>query len=104
MKKITKDFSNEIHKITFHKNKIPVIQNYEIKSYEKIDSIRKALIKQLYSPVYWTKTVKQFELRDIDIVIECGPNKILSGLHKRITPSMTYFNTANIENLKEIKI
>jgi len=63
---------------------IPVIQNVAAKSYDKVDEIRAALAQQLYMPVQWTACVHELAARGIARAAECGPNKVLVGLLKRI--------------------
>jgi [acyl-carrier-protein] S-malonyltransferase len=70
--------------ITWSAPKIPVIQNAEAKSYGDVESIRHALAQQLYMPVRWTASIQQLPARGITRVAECGPNKVLTGLLKRI--------------------
>jgi [acyl-carrier-protein] S-malonyltransferase len=70
--------------ISWSEPKIPVIQNAEAKSYGDVESIRHALAQQLYMPVRWTGSIQQLPTRGITRVAECGPNKVLTGLLKRI--------------------
>ena len=46
-----------------------------------IDNLKENLLSQLVMPVQWINTMKQIKEYD-GIVIECGPNKVLSGLAK----------------------
>jgi [acyl-carrier-protein] S-malonyltransferase len=64
--------------------KIPVIQNVDAKSFDRIEDIRDALARQLYSPVRWTQSIQQLAARGISRVAECGPGAVLTGLLKRI--------------------
>lgn len=42
------------------------------------------IVKQLYSPLLWTRTIMKMYEDGYDIFIECGPGKTLSGLIKKI--------------------
>jgi [acyl-carrier-protein] S-malonyltransferase len=48
--------------------------------------IRKHMAKQLRSPVYWQETIENMAADGIDVFIETGPGKTLSGLVKKIAP------------------
>jgi [acyl-carrier-protein] S-malonyltransferase len=48
------------------------------------DDIRALLVRQLSSPVRWTRTVAAITATGIKQVIECGPGQVLAGLVKRI--------------------
>jgi len=63
---------------------IPVVQNAEARSYDRLDDIRGALQRQLYLPVRWTECVQALAAGGANRIIECGPGKVLAGLVKRI--------------------
>lgn len=67
----------------FKTPKINVIHNADCKSFEKSDEIKTALTKQLYQSVYWHQTMEVFNSNKINMVIECGPNRVLSNLAKK---------------------
>jgi [acyl-carrier-protein] S-malonyltransferase len=53
------------------------------------DAIRDALVRQLYSPVQWTKTVEFMASQGVEHLYEVGPGKVLTGLTKRIVDTLT---------------
>ena len=63
---------------------LPVVQNVDAEVHEGIESIRDALVRQLYLPVQWTGCVHALSTRGAVRIAECGPGKVLSGLVKRI--------------------
>lgn len=63
------------------------------------DKIKSALIRQLYSPVQWVRTVNYFAQENINMIVECGPGKVLTGLVKRIDKQI---ETANLSCPEEI--
>ncbi len=68
---------------------IPVIHNADVARHQDADAIRDALLRQLYNPVRWVESVQQIKASNIDILVECGPGKVLAGLNRRIDRSMT---------------
>ncbi|HEV2613279.1 MAG TPA: ACP S-malonyltransferase [Gammaproteobacteria bacterium] len=74
-----------LESIAFHQPKIPVIQNTTASATNSIADIKSALFQQLSQPVRWVESVENM-VRDFvpDIIIECGPGKVLAGLNKRI--------------------
>jgi [acyl-carrier-protein] S-malonyltransferase len=43
-------------------------------------------------PVQWVRTIQAMAEQGITHVVECGPGKVLTGLVKRIDPSLTTLN------------
>lgn len=68
---------------------IPVIHNVDVALHNEPNEIKQALIQQLYSSVKWVATVQKLEASGIDIIIECGPGKVLAGLNKRIVKDIS---------------
>jgi [acyl-carrier-protein] S-malonyltransferase len=67
---------------------IPVIHNVHAGSESDPEKIRGLLVEQIYSPVQWTRCVRAMVDRDVGVVVECGPGKVLSGLNRRIDKSL----------------
>ncbi|MHB8678697.1 MAG: ACP S-malonyltransferase [Rudaea sp.] len=78
------ELARKFDSISWSQPKIPVIQNVEAKSCDRIEDMRAALARQLFSPVRWTESVQQLAARGVARVAECGPGKVLTGLLKRI--------------------
>ncbi|TLU68087.1 ACP S-malonyltransferase [Thalassotalea litorea] len=90
--KLAQDLTNT----DFNAPQIPVINNVDVATYSDAQQIKDALIRQLYSPVRWTETVKKMASQGVDTLVEAGPGKVLQGLTKRIDKSVscTSINTA----------
>lgn len=67
---------------------IPIIHNVDVAIHPEPTAIKQALMHQLYSPVRWVDTIQALALAGVDHLIECGPGNILSGLTRRINPSL----------------
>ncbi len=69
----------------------PVLHNVDVKSHHDADAIRDALVKQLYSAVRWSDTIRALAQHQVTHVAECGPGKVLAGLNKRIDNTLQSF-------------
>lgn len=74
---------------------VPVIHNADVASYTDPAAIRDALVRQLYSPVRWTETIRLLAAQGVLHQAECGPGKVLAGLNKRIEASVVSFALTN---------
>ncbi|MFE6167175.1 ACP S-malonyltransferase [Viridibacillus arvi] len=63
---------------------IPVISNVTAKPVTEQTAIQQLLVEQLYSPVLWEDSVRKMIDLGVDVFIECGPGKVLSGLVKKV--------------------
>lgn len=83
---------------------IAVINNVDVKTESEADAIRSALVRQLYNPVRWTETVEKMASSGVEVLVEIGPNKVLTGLTKRIVNTLQAIavnDPASLEAVKE---
>ena len=95
-------FDDYLKSIVFNLPKFPIIQNYEAINYNKIDKIKSALVHQIYNPVRWTETIKLLTVKGINLFIEAGPGKVLTGLNKRINKEASHVSVSNEDAIGEI--
>ena len=74
---------------------IPVVQNVDAQVAMSAEVIVNNLVAQLHQPVLWTQCVESIAASGVDLVVECGPGKVLNGLTKRIEKTL---RTASINN------
>jgi len=86
--------------VTINTPKIQVIHNVDAKSHDDADAIRDALVKQLYNPVQWTHTI-QIITDGADVVVECGPGKVLGGLTRRINKEVKSFSLDSLASMQK---
>ena len=81
-------FSDALQSASFKVPNIPVISNVDLSLYQSVEQIRLLLKQQLCRPVRWVETIQMIKSKGIELLIECGPGKVLSGLTKRIDKSL----------------
>jgi len=90
--------------ITLSAPQIPVIGNVNAKELSDVPAIQQELVEQVYSAVQWEASVREMIAQGVDVFIECGPGKVLSGLVKKIDRSVaTYcvYDEASLEAVLE---
>ena len=70
----------------FESPRIALINNVDVAVQGDPAAIRDSLYRQAFSPVRWVESVQAIRARDIAVLIECGPGKVLAGTVKRIDP------------------
>ncbi len=91
-----------LDKIELNQPVIPVMNNVDVIVYNSASTIRDGLKRQLVMPVRWVDIIQTFVTQGVTQVVECGPGKILTGLNKRITADIQFFNTASAADLQQI--
>ncbi|EBN2898210.1 [acyl-carrier-protein] S-malonyltransferase [Salmonella enterica] len=89
MKPAADKLAVELAKITFNVPTVPVVNNVDVKCETDAAAIRDALVRQLYNPVQWTKSVEFIAAQGVEHLYEVGPGKVLTGLTKRIVDTLT---------------
>ncbi len=95
-------FNNYLNQVDFNMPDFPIIQNFEAINYNNVDKIKLGLVKQLFNPVKWTQTINLLSTKGINLFIEAGPGKVLTGLNKRINKEALHFSISNEEVINEI--
>jgi [acyl-carrier-protein] S-malonyltransferase len=88
MREAANRLAEAMNDLRWHEPGLPVVQNVDAEVHQGIESIRGALVRQLYLPVQWTGCVHALAARGIIRIAECGPGKVLAGLVKRIEKSI----------------
>ncbi len=82
----------------------PVINNVDVKTENESSAIRTALVRQLYSPVRWTESVeKMAKSGGVEVLVEIGPNKVLTGLTSRIVKDLAAIAVNDVKSLESVK-
>lgn len=81
-------YAEALEAVEFADPEIPVVNNVDVRVETDPASIRDALKRQLHSPVRWAESILWMTGQGVDLQIEMGPGKILTGLGRRIDKSM----------------
>ncbi len=77
---------------------IPLYSNYTALPYD--DNVIDLVTNQLMNSVKWQQTVENLIDEGVDIFIEVGAGKTLSGLIKKINSSVKVYNVQDLETLE----
>ena len=100
MKMASEALKSELEKMELLSYVRPVIHNATVESYVNQADVKSALVKQLFQPVQWVKTVEKMKEKGVEQLFEIGPGKVLMGLNRRIDRKMgmqAVFDNATVE-------
>lgn len=89
--------------IMFNSPAIKLINNVDVATPMDADSIKDALVRQLFMPVRWTEVVQVMAEEGITDLYEFGPGKVLTGLTKRIDKSIKASAVNNLATIVAFK-
>lgn len=103
MKPAADQLAVALENITLKMPQIAVINNVDVKATCETDEIRTALIRQLYNPVRWTETVEKMAKEGVELLVEIGPGKVLTGLTGRIVKTLSVGAVNDVKSLDAVK-
>ncbi len=107
MESAEEKLSYDLNQIEFKDLKFPVITNVDAKIILEGDQARDSLRRQVTRTVLWYNSMEVMGKKDIDVTVELGTGKVLSGLVKRIArgwpKSPTVLNVEDMESLEKTK-
>jgi len=101
MKSAGEKLKEELDKIEIRTPKIPVIANSSGKIVNSGDDIKNLLVDQVSSPILWQDSIQNMLSRGVNIFVEVGPKKVLSGIVRKICKNSMRLNVETPEALEE---
>ncbi len=92
-----------LNSLAFSKLQYPYIANVDAKEHgveTSAETIKENLLKQICASVLWTQSIQS--LKSSDLIIECGPGKVLAGLIKKINPDLKVISLDSDNGFNEV--
>ncbi len=93
MRPAQEKLAKHMETIRFNDLSFPLVSNVDAKLTSRGDHAKDALIRQVSNPVRWEASMKLLQEKDVRILVEVGPGKILAGLGKRIDTAFKIYQT-----------
>ena len=84
----------------FNDLRFPLVTNVDAEAITSGDEAREALIRQVTSPVRWLDSMHELIESGVNIFVEVGPGKVLSGLMRQIDRSVRCYNVEDQASLQ----
>lgn len=103
MKPAADQFAEFLAGVEFSAPSLPVLANVTGAPHASdAGAIRDAMVKQVYKSVRWYQGVEYMQGQGVNLYIECGPGKVLSGLVKRIDKSAATHSIQELSGLDSL--
>lgn len=80
----------------------PVISNIDAQEVVDTARISESLVQQVSRAVLWEQSIRHLADQGVDMFVELGPGKVLTGLVKKIVPGMTLLNCEDSASLEKL--
>jgi [acyl-carrier-protein] S-malonyltransferase len=81
----------------------PIIANTSGRPLTTADDVCKDLVEQIVSPVLWQRSVEYLVSQGVSSVIEFGPERVLTGLVRRIDKSIAVHNVQDVASAQALR-
>lgn len=81
-----KDFAAFMDDIPFATPKVPVLFNVTASALSEPAEIKKTMARQIASRVRWLEIVNTMVAQQVEVIVELGPQKVLTGMMRKILP------------------
>ncbi len=71
-------------KVTIRPPAVPIVSNVTAGEVSEPEQIRRLLVQQITARVRWRESVAAFRAAGVAVTVECGGNKVLTGMVRRI--------------------
>ncbi|MCK4758553.1 MAG: ACP S-malonyltransferase [Candidatus Aminicenantes bacterium] len=107
MKGAEEKLSCDLDDVEFKDLNFPIVTNVDAKIIRKGDEARDSLKRQVTRPVLWYRSMEILNEENIDVLVELGSGKVLSGLGRRIIrrweSSPALMNAEDPESLEKVR-
>jgi [acyl-carrier-protein] S-malonyltransferase len=90
----------DLRAVSFGPLRFPLITNVDAEAINSGDEARDALIRQVTLPVRWLESVREMIDSGVNIFVEVGPGKVLSGLLRQIDRSVRCLGVEDAASLQ----
>ena len=93
--------AGDLDALPFHTPQVPVMCNVDATLVTSAKRSRDALIRQVTGSVKWDQSVRLLIAKGVQVFVEVGPGKVLSGLMRQIDRSKANLNVGDEASLQK---
>ena len=103
MKEAEERLTPYINQVEIKDQEIALVMNVPGDFVESSDQIRKNLIKQVTHPVRWEQGIRSIAKSGVDLYVEIGCGKTLTGLNKKIGVTAPTISIEKVDDLSQLE-
>ncbi len=88
--------------VEIHEIKIPYLANVTADYVTDKGQVKELLMKQVASSVRWQQSVERMIADGVDVFVEIGPGKTLSGFMRKINKDVKTINIEKVEDMEKL--
>jgi [acyl-carrier-protein] S-malonyltransferase len=96
-------FGDFMESVNFSTPDRPVLFNVTADYAVNTDDIKSIMVRQLCSPVKWYDSVRRLMAENVEVFVEVGPGKVLTGLIKKILPKDYPCKIYTVNSMKQLE-
>jgi [acyl-carrier-protein] S-malonyltransferase len=96
MKPAAERLAQDLAHVAFSAPTIPIIHNLTAQPEADPVVIKALIVEQIYAPVRWVESIRYIVDQGVEVCMEMGPGRVLSGLNKRIHKGLTSLNSDDL--------
>jgi [acyl-carrier-protein] S-malonyltransferase len=100
MRPAQEKLGSHLERLTFNEPRIPVVTNVDARVTTAPDELRDALLRQVSAPVRWLESMQLLISHDVEMFVEIGPGKVLSGLMRQTNRDTKCLNVEDAASLE----
>ena len=93
-------YKEELKKAKFKNGNITVLKNIDGKPYQESDDMIEILSEHIINPVRFDKEIEFMQNENIELYIEIGPGKTLTGFIKKQNPEANVISVCDVQSLE----
>lgn len=91
-----------LEEITIREIQIPYLTNVTADYVTERAQVKELLVRQVFSPVKWQQSVERMIEDGVDVFLEIGPGKTLTGFLKKINKNVAGYHIENTEDFEKL--
>ena len=91
----------DLEEVAIHDPQVPLVNNVDAALVRSATEVRDGLKRQVTSPVRWTDSMLALRKQGVDLFVEAGPGKVLSGLMRQIDREARTWPAGDLASLDE---